>query len=60
MITVFMLILFLKCEVSLYFKQFFFFFLLMTEVNSVDEQRWNLMHALLLKEKDIENKDPGE
>lgn len=32
----------------------------MTEVNSVDEQRWYLMHALLLKEKDIENKDPGE
>ena len=36
------------------------FFKLMTEVNSVDEQRWYLMHALLLKEKDIENKDPGE
>lgn len=44
-----------KCEVSLQFKQlfFFFFFKLMTEVNSVDEQRWYLMHALLLKEKDI-------
>lgn len=26
---------------------------LMTGVNSVDEQQWYLMHALLLKEKDI-------
>lgn len=47
----------LEVQVSLCLK---YSFLLMTEVNSVDEQQWFKMHALLLKKEDTENKDPGE